>query len=181
MPGNVGIGGRPGCHLPRKGDEQEDTAGDGGIGEITADAAKELLDDHDSHKAADHCHPDGKAGGQIHCQQQAGHGGAQIRNGISALGDAAEQVLEQDRSRHTNDLQQQGAGAKNQYRRHHGRQQGNEDITHDGGGGGTAADMRPGGNQQFTISHILLPSPFTFYHLLAQLVIDHQVALGRTY
>ena len=178
---NVGIGGRPGGHLPGKGDEQEDTAGDGGIGEITADAAEQLLDDNNSDKAADHCHPNRKAGGQIHCQQQAGHGGAQIRNGISALGDAAEQVLEQDRSRHTNDLQQQGAGAKNQYRRHHGRQQGNEDITHDGGGGGTAADMRPGGNQQFTISHILLPSPLLFYHLLAQLVIGHQMALGRTY
>ena len=69
-------------HGPGKAHGHGDTAHDGGVGEVVAQAAEELLDHHDGDEGAHNGHPPGEGGGHIEGQQHAGDHGREVAGGV---------------------------------------------------------------------------------------------------
>ena len=142
-----------------------DTANDSGVGEVVAHAAKQLLDDDDSHEGADNGHPPGQAGGHVEGQQQAGNNGGEITGGILTADQLAITHLKQDTGGNSNSGQNQSADTVPQSGNDQSGNQSQADTLHDLLGAVCAGDMGRSSNDQL-ISHYFLP-PF-FIMILAR-------------
>ena len=132
-------GHHPGGHGHRVAQHQEGTAGQGGVHEVLAQAAEELLDHHDGEEIADDQHPVRQSGGAHEGQQHAGNGSGQVLVGAGLLHQLAIAPLKELAGHHRDQSGNESTGAEEHHAHDQGGHQRDEHIAHqvlgiDGGG-----------------------------------------------
>ena len=146
-------------HGPGKAHGHGDTAHDGGVGEVVAQAAEELLDHHNGDEGAHNGHPPGEGGGHIEGQQHAGDHGGEVAGGVLPVHELAVAPLKEDAGHHGHSHQDQGVDAEDDHRGDQGGEQRQAHPLHDLLGGVGAGDMGGRGYDQLIVVHHFLP-PF---------------------
>ena len=142
---NAHVGVDVGGHAGGKAQEQDDTPDQCGVGEVVAQAAEQLLGDHDGDKRADNGDPQRHTYGHVQRKDHARDHGGQILDRDGLVQEHLIQILKEYTGKGGNDHQHQRAHTENQSRRQHGGQQRNDHIAHQAAGGGFVPDMGRGG------------------------------------
>ena len=145
-----GVNGAPECsgdqifaaHNGRIGGQQEGAACQGGVQEVLADAAVELLYHHDGEEGADDGQPPGRRGRQNQSQQNTGDAGGQVADGAVLFQELAVAPLEEHGGGHGNRDDQQRIYAELPYRHGNGGEQSDYHVQHDAAGVGIGSDLR---------------------------------------
>ena len=144
----------------RIGCREEGAARKGGVEEVLADAAVELLDNDDGEEVADHGHPDRRLRGQNHDQQQAGHSGGEIVDGDGFLQEAAVGPLKEHGGRHARHHEQERMPAVAVHAEAHDGQRRDDHVQHDALGVAHGAYLR-------LVCNVKDHAFFLFVHFLA--------------
>ena len=134
-----------GGHTGGKAQEQDDTPDQRGVGEVVAQAAEQLLGDHDGDKRADNGDPQRHTHRHIQRKNHTGDHGGQVLDRDGLVQKHLVQILKKYTGKGGNDHQHQRAHTEDQSRRQHGGQQRNGYIAHQAAGGGFVPDMGRGG------------------------------------
>ena len=135
-------------HGHRVAQHQEGTAGQGGVHEVLAQAAEELLDHHDGEEIADDQHPVGQGHGADEGQQHAGDGGGQVAVGLGLVEELAVAPLKDLAGHHGDHGGDEGPGAEEVDRRAQGGHQGDQHVHHQGPGPDGRGDVGGGSYPQ---------------------------------
>ena len=124
-------GDRPCGHVGREGDEHEDTGSDRRVDEVLADAAEQLLNNHDGSEAANDSHPERQARRQVHSEQRAGQDRTQVTDCLLFFCNQIIQVLKYDAGCDANRSQDDRPGSELVYTNCKSRDQRDQHCTHD--------------------------------------------------
>ena len=137
-------GHRPGGHGHGVAQHQEGAAGQGGVEEVLAQAAEELLNHHDGEEVADDQHPVGQGHRADEGQQHAGDSGRQVAVGLGLVEELAVTKLKDLAGRHGDGGGDEGPGAEEEDGRAQGGDQGDQHVQHQGAGPNGGGDVGGG-------------------------------------
>ena len=120
----------PNSHIARVGRRQEGAAREGGVQEVLAYAAVELLHDHNGEEGADDYHPPLRLGGQDADQQQRRYNGGEIADGGVFLHELSVSPLEEHAGDYRDRQQHYHLGAEHVHADRQGGDEADYDVQH---------------------------------------------------
>ena len=140
--GRQAAGHDPGGHEQRVGGEQERTAGERRVEEVLADAAVELLDDHDGEERADDRQPPLAVGRQGVREQDARDHGGQVADGVGLFHELAVSPLKEHARHDGHGQRDERLRAELPHADAQRREQGDDHVEHDLARAALGANLR---------------------------------------